>query len=220
VGSLASLGKFLPRLLYAEPVYSGHWHQLHVADLGSQAAEGGPAFSPPTFIINGYWQMGSGANGKNDVDQQAFGAVDTVNLTRGHHDLKFGGSYVWEKYAANGNKTAGGQVTFTGGTSGNALADFLEGKANSLLQTSSSIQRLYSYDPALYIQDDWQIRPRLNVNLGLRWEVFPPFPGEGVYGTFAPNVQSKDVPSAPLGLLYGGDPGIPAAPRHSTRSET
>jgi hypothetical protein len=199
------------RAFYTQNRYiQGNGTNYTLADLGSQAAEGGPAFSPPTFIINGYWQMGSGAMGKNDVDQQAFGAVDTVNLTRGHHDLKLGGSYVWEKYAANGNKTAGGQFTFTGGTSGNALADFLEGKANSLLQTSSSIQRQYSYDPALYIQDDWQIRPRLNVNLGLRWEVFPPFPGEGVYGTFAPNVQSKVVPSAPLGLLYGGDPGIPA----------
>ena len=164
--------------------------------------------------------MGPNAAGPNDNDQQAFGAFDTVNLTRGHHDIKFGGSYVWEKYSANGNKTAGANFTFTGAatgttvgtktTNGNALADFLEGKANSLLQTSSSIQRQYSYDPALYVQDDWQVRPRLNVNLGLRWEVFPPFPGQGVYGTFAPNVQSKVVPSAPLGLLFQGDSGIPA----------
>jgi hypothetical protein len=191
-----------------------------LASIGSQAAEGGPIFSPPVFIINGYWQMGPNAAGPNDNDQQAFGAFNTFNLTRGHHDIKVGGSYVWEKYSANGNKTAGANFTFTGAATastvngktvnGNALADFLEGKANSLLQTSSSIQRQYSYDPALYVQDDWQIRPRLNVNLGLRWEVFPPFPGQGVYGTFAPNVQSKVVPTAPLGLLYQGDPGIPA----------
>ncbi len=191
-----------------------------LASIGSQAGEGGPIFSPPVFIINGFWQMGPNAAGPNDNDQQAYGAFDTVNLTRGHHDIKLGGSYVWEKYSANGNKTAGANFTFTGAatqttvgnktTNGNALADFLLGKANSLLQTSSSIQRQYSYDPALYAQDDWQIRPRLNVNLGVRWEVFPPFPGEGVYGTFAPNVQSKVVPSAPLGLLFQGDPGIPA----------
>ena len=181
-----------------------------LADLGSQAMEGGTIFSPPVFSINGYWQMGPANAGPNDTNQQAFGAIDTINLTRGHHAIKLGGSYVWEKYSSNGNKNAGANFTFTGGVTGNALADFLEGKANTLLQTSSSIQRQYSYDPALYIQDDWQIRPRLNVNLGLRWEVFPPFPGEGVYGTFAPNVQSKVVPGAPLGLLYQGDRGIPA----------
>jgi hypothetical protein len=191
-----------------------------LASLGSQAGEGGPIFSPPVFIINGFWQMGPANAGPNDNDQQAFGAFNTVNLTRGHHNIKLGGSYVWEKYTANGNKNAGANFTFTGAATastvngktvnGNALADFLEGKANSLLQTSSSIQRQYSYDPALYLQDDWQIRPRLNVNLGLRWEVFPPFPGQGVYGTFAANVQSKVVPTAPLGLLYQGDPGIPA----------
>ena len=191
-----------------------------LASIGSQAGEGGPIFSPPVFIISGFWQMGPNAAGPNDNDQQAFGAFDTVNLTRGHHEIKAGGSYVWEKYSANGNKTAGANFTFTGAATGaivngkmvngNALADFLEGKANTLLQTSSSIQRQYSYDPALYVQDDWQIRPRLNINLGLRWEVFPPFPGQGVYGTFAPNAQSKVVPTAPLGLLYQGDPGIPA----------
>ena len=191
-----------------------------LASIGSQAGEGGPIFSPPVFIINGYWQMGPNAAGPNDNDQQAFGAFDTVNLTRGHHDIKVGGSYVWEKYSANGNKTAGANFTFTGSATqatvngktipGNALADFLLGKANNLVQTSSSIQRQYSYDPALYVQDDWQIRPRLNVNLGVRWEVFPPFPGQGTYGTFAPNVQSKVVPTAPLGLLFQGDPGIPA----------
>ncbi|HEX5283274.1 MAG TPA: TonB-dependent receptor [Bryocella sp.] len=211
------------RAFYTQNRYiQGNGTNYTLADLGSQAAEGGPAFSPPTFTVNGNWQMGTGANGKNDVDQQAYGAFDTVNLTRGHHDIKLGGSYVWEKYAANGNKTAGGNFTFTGAATGavvkgkmvngNPIADFLLGKANTMLQTSSSIQRQYSYDPALYIQDDWQIRPRLNVNVGLRWEVFPPFPGGGGvrYGTFAPNVQSKVVPNAPLGLLFGGDPGIPA----------
>jgi hypothetical protein len=209
------------RAFYTQNRYiQGNGSNYTLADLGSQAAEGGRVFSPPTFIITGDWQMGTGANGQNDVDQQAFGAFDTVNLTRGHHDIKLGGSYVWEKYAANGNKTAGGQFTFTGAatgttvgnktTNGNPIADFLLGKANSLLQTSSSIQRQYSYDPSLYIQDDWQVRSRLNVNLGLRWEVFPPFPGTGLYGTFAANAQSKVVPSAPLGLLFGGDPGIPA----------
>lgn len=209
------------RAFYTQNRYiQGNGTNYTLADLGSQAAEGGPAFSPPTFNINGNWQMGTGANGKNDVDQQAFGAFDTINLTRGHHDIKLGGSYVWEKYAANGNKTAGGNFTFTGAATssvvkgktvnGNPIADFLLGKANTMLQTSSSIQRQYSYDPSLYIQDDWQISRRLNVNLGLRWEVFPPFPGQGLYGTFAANVQSKVVPSAPLGLLFGGDPGIPA----------
>jgi hypothetical protein len=210
------------RAFYTQNRYiQGNGTNYTLADLGSQAAEGGPAFSPATFIVTGDFQMGTGANGKNDVDQQAFGAFDTVNLTRGHHDIKLGGSYVWEKYAANGNKTAGGNFTFTGAATsfvvkgktvnGNPIADFLLGQANKFVQTSSSIQREYSYDPALYLQDDWQIRPRLNVNLGLRWEVFPPFPGgSGRFGTFAPNVQSKVVPNAPLGLLYGGDPGIPA----------
>jgi len=50
---------------------------------------------------------------------------------------------------------------------------------------------------------------RLNLNLGLRWEVFPPFLGDDSLGTFAASVQSAVIPSAPIGLLYQEDKNIP-----------
>jgi hypothetical protein len=50
---------------------------------------------------------------------------------------------------------------------------------------------------------------RLTANLGLRWEVYYPFSGEHDYSTFIPGFRSTRFPTAPLGLAFEGDPGIP-----------
>lgn len=199
------------RIFYTQNRYIiGNTYKNHFfTDLGSQASEGGPSFAAPYFSIQGYWNMGTSGAGPSDINQLAYGLIDTVNLDLGHHSVKTGGSYVRDKYMEDGGSNAGGSFTFTGSTTGNALADFMEGKANNFSQNNSVVHRTHTYDPALYIQDDWQVTRRVNVNLGLRWEVFPPFLGDSTIGTFAANVQSTVIPSAPLGMLYPGDKGIP-----------
>jgi len=185
--------------------YNNHF----LPNLGSLAGEGGYISATPLFTINGYWAMGTNQNGPSDILQQPFGLVDTANLTRGRHEIKVGGSYVWNKYSETGGLQSNGIFTFTGSSTGNALADFLEGKANSLVQSSITIHRLHSYDPSLFAQDDWRLTKRLTLDLGVRWEVFPPFSGDTTFGTFKPGVQSVIVPQAPVGLLYQGDAGVP-----------
>jgi hypothetical protein len=185
-------------------------------NLGSQAPEGGAISASPDFAITGYWTMGTNQNGPSDISQLSFGLIDTANLTRGHHEIKIGGSYVRNKYAETGGLQSNGIFTFTGGTTGNALADFLLGRANSLVQTTIVIHRNHDYSPALFLQDDWQIRPRLSLNLGARWEVFPPFVGDPNLGTFSAGQQSKVFPTAPLGLLYEGDPNVPQGIYHTS----
>jgi hypothetical protein len=186
-------------------LYSNHF----LPNLGSQAAEGGPISAVPLFTINGYWAMGTNQQGPSDVLQQSFGLIDTVNMSRGKHQIKVGASYVWNKYSETGGLQSNGIFTFTGGTTGNALADFLEGKANSLAQSSETVHRTHEFDPSIFAQDDWQILPRLSLNLGVRWEVFDPFVGDNTYGTFNPGQQSTVVPIAPIGMVYQGDANIP-----------
>ncbi len=199
------------RLFYTQNKYvidnqfQGHF----LADLGSTAGEGGAVFAPPKFNVNGYFSAGPAGGGPSNISQLTFGGVDTATLTRGRHSLKAGGSYVWNKYSEDGGNTAGGTFAFTGSTTGNALADFVLGKANTLVQSSSVRHRTHQYDPALYVQDDWQITPRLNLNLGLRWEMFPPHCCEPqTTGTFVAGQQSAILPQAPLGVVYQGDKGV------------
>jgi hypothetical protein len=178
-------------------------------DLPSQVAEGGTIVAPPQIGITGYWTMGTYQSGPSDITQQSIGLIDTFNYAVNNHTIKAGGSFILNKYNETGLLQGSGTLKFTGSTTGNALVDFLEGKANSFVQTNNVRHRVHQVDPALFAQDDWKLTRRLTLNLGVRWEVYPPFAGENNYGTFQAYTQSQRFPTAPLGLLSSGDPGIP-----------
>lgn len=179
------------------------------ASLGSKAGEGFPCAVQPQFIITGYFTGGSSGPGCNNISQLTFGANDTYNLTIGNHTMKFGGSFFWNRYQENANFTGSGSARFTGSTTGSAIADFLSGKINAYQQNSGSFQRSHAPDPAVFAQDNWRVLRRLTLNLGLRYEIFYPLYGSNDGGTFIAGVQSQRFPTAPLGLLSAGDPGVP-----------
>jgi hypothetical protein len=186
-------------------LYSGNtW-----SDLGSQVGLGALPATQPQIAINGYWTMGMGSGGPDNLHQQSFGAEDTFDWSLGNHSIKLGGSFFWNRYAEQGEYLGTGEATFTGFATGNALADFLLGRANSFRQNNGASHSLHNPAPALFAQDDWRITHRLTLNLGVRWEVFAPFSGQNNFGTFVPFAQSTRFPTAPLGLLTSGDPGVP-----------
>lgn len=178
-------------------------------DLGSTITLGYPQPSSPVISITGYYQQGLAAAGITNNNMQTLGAEDTFNWTLGNHQIKTGGSVFFNEYRENGVYYGVGLATFTGAFTGNALADFLEGRAAALRQNSGVYHRFHQSDPSLFLQDDWRITHRLTVDLGVRWEAFAAFTGGNTEGTFVPNVQSKRFPTAPLGLLTAGDPGVP-----------
>jgi hypothetical protein len=88
-------------------------------------------------------------------------------------------------------------------------ADFLLGQAATFQQTSGVDRDFRALNSSLFIQDNWKVTRRLTLNLGLRWEFNPPYTSAGgAIGTFKPGVQSTRYPTAPLGSVYPGDPGI------------
>ena len=179
------------------------------AQLGSTVGYGALPFSSPVIAVSGYFQMGLAPPGNDNAYQQSIGIEDTFNWGLGNRAIKFGGSFFWNVMREQGSYLSGGLVTFNGYQTGNALADFLLGNAVSLRQNNGIWHTLHNPDPALFVQDDWRVNHRLTLNLGLRWEGFYGFVGQNNFGTFAPNVQSTRFPTAPLGLLTAGDPGIP-----------
>jgi hypothetical protein len=178
-------------------------------ELGSTVSYGILPATSPVISITGYYQEGLAAGGITNNNMQTLGVEDTFNWTLGNHQVKFGGSYFYNQYRENGIYYGAGLVTFSGSFTGNALADFLEGRAASLRQNSGVDHRFHQPDPALFLQDDWRVTHRLTVDLGIRWEAYAAFTGGNTEGTFVPNVQSRRFPTAPLGLLTAGDPGVP-----------
>ena len=162
----------------------------------------------PSYIATGLGNSGSAPDGYIFT---AFGLVDTFIWTRGKHNFKFGGSLARDRAYSNIVFQRAGIYNFAsnGFFSGNQLADFMMGKDSSFSQNNSPVINLHFMDPALFFQDDWKIMPRLTVNLGLRWEIFFPWHGQDNMSTFIPNVQSTVIPTAPLGVLSVGDPGVP-----------
>lgn len=180
-----------------------------LADLGSGAPEGGTIFSPPRFGVTGDFTFGPTGGGPSDINQLAFGLIDTATLQRGHHSIKIGASWDSNKYSEDGNASAQGVFNFNGGTTGSSIADFMLGYANTLTQSSSVLHRMRNQDPAVFVQDDWQATKRLNVNLGVRWEPSQAWLGDNSEGNVVPGSQSTVLSTAPAGILVVGDKGVP-----------
>lgn len=178
-------------------------------ELGSGTPFGGPIHSVPRYAVTGFFTLGSTGAGPSDIGQLSFGLIDTANWQLGRHAIKFGASWNSNKYAEDGNATAQGAFNFTNATTGSAFADFLIGSANTFNQSSSVVHRTRQQNPATFFQDDWQITRRLNLNLGVRYEIFPAWLGDNTTGSFEFGRQSTVIPTAPPGILFAGDKGIP-----------
>jgi len=109
---------------------------------------------------------------------------DDLTWIHRSHTFKFG--YEYRRYFYNdralsdaGNFTFSATQTDLPGqlpATGNAFASFLLGavyKSTHSIQGYSQAFRQPQH--AMYMMDDWKLTPRLTLNLGLRWEVIPPF---------------------------------------------
>jgi len=99
---------------------------------------------------------------------------DDVSLTRGAHQLKFGGSWALYQKDQDIFTNTQGNFTFNGRYSGDSFADFLLGYAQAYNEAAikdSGTYKNISY--AAYFQDNWRVNNRLSLTLGLRWDGIP-----------------------------------------------
>lgn len=197
------------KTLVSNAIDGAYW-----SDLGGTVPEGAAIRTQPQFAVTGYFSGGTGGSGPINQTQLQYGLSDTMNWTRGNHTLKFGGSFMMFRYQETSVFQGSGKLTFSGASTGNAFADFLEGRAFSFGQNNGTFHRLHAPDPSLFAQDDWRASSRLTLNLGVRWEVYYPLSGQNAFSTFVPGQQSTRFPTAPQGTVFEGDPGIPQGVLH------
>ena len=158
--------------------------------------------------VTGYWDLAQ--DNLVLIDRRTQQGTYSVHYTHGAHMLKFGGEYRWSK---SDRVTANGvdpQFTFNGQFSGNAFADFLVGLPLRFTQGSVRLNRIRAQTYSLYFEDDWKVHPHLTLSFGGRWEpFFPLYSADDELTVFRPGQQSRVFPSAPVGLVYAGDTGIP-----------
>jgi carboxypeptidase family protein/TonB-dependent receptor-like protein len=135
---------------------------------------------------------------------------DSFSKVVGKHTIKAGLELIFDQINVHPNPEFNGGFTFNGSQTGSDFVDFLVGAPNLYNQADS--QAFYPRHKYLggFGQDSWQIRSNLTLNYGLRWDLMQYWSEKyNQIPTFIPGEQSKVYPTAPLGLVYPTDPGVP-----------
>jgi len=183
----------------------------------------------PQIAINGFDSIGvTPTSGRNDISGQI---ADTLSWTVGKHQFRFGAEFrrayidlyynwggrgafnfgtgpcVLGPWVADGpadptcdNGKGNGSVADSNILN---LADFLAGYAYTSNITLGTQERfIYTHTGSLFAQDSWQVTPKLNINLGLRYDYQQPF------YTNDPNTSVFDPNNGGL-VVAGGGKGTP-----------
>ena len=190
-----------------------------LTDLGSAfTIQGTPNL--PQITVTGYFTLGEQIGGPT-AGTNFYSARDVFSWIKGKHSLKLGGEISLNKdiqqtllnnygvFTFNANSTARVAAPGVSAAAGNALADFIIGIPSAVSQDAPVTGYTNSWYTALFVQDDFRVHPRLNLNLGLRWDVqTPPTDPFNRVVNYVPGQKSVVIPSAPVGAQFYGDAGV------------
>jgi len=195
----------IPSLGYASRV-----PQKTANELGGNFNEQSRVPLAPQASISGRTGISPAAPSRVDVDN-TYQAEAKLSWMHGRHGLKFGWAGFYDRQLTESEFRTNGQFTFDGTFTGFPMADYMIGKASSLLISNPYYTALQGSEYAAYAQDDFTVSRRLTFNYGVRYELHVPWTNKfGYASNVVPGRQSTYIPTAPPGMLYYGDPGVPA----------
>src|SRR5437899_2259225 len=190
-----------------------------LSDLGFMTGVGnlginpsGPAGFPQTVPPEYFNNFSLGVNTLTTFQpNNTFHVSDGFSKVVGTHTLKFGGEFRYLQINERNTCAPNGDFTFDGSETGSDFADFLIGAPVEFNQCSQQFLDSRTRYGGAYIEDTYKVKPNVTLNLGLRWEVSMPwYDTQGKIETIVPGLQSTQFPTAPLGWVVPGDPGIPS----------
>lgn len=153
--------------------------------------------------------FGTGWTEPSQEVRTTYGVYDTFTKTLGNHTLSAGVNLQHQYAEEYTQYPTQPIVQFWGNYSGNGLADFLLGKAASFTQGAGEIANVSGWQPGVFAQDQYKLKPNLTLTAGLRWDPnIPPDSAGGRGAVFVPGQKSTLYPNAPTGLVFPGDKGI------------
>jgi len=167
----------------------------------------------PFVQVTGVGSVGDPITGPRNTFQNTYDVSGSLSWNHGGHELKFGGGFRRDQINALQGIASNGFFVFAPFPSFvSGVASFLEGQPVVFLQGGGNFSRhIRGKALNLYAQDTYKLSSRVALNLGLRYDLpFPYTEAHNLQNLFVPGAQSKVLPSAPAGLLYPGDPGVPA----------
>lgn len=192
----------------------------------SGASQNGHAIpGAPNIQISGFDQVGiTPPEGRNDITGHL---TDVVSYITGKHQIRFGGEVRQGRVDEFYYRRSLGSFTFDGSQgpwaascgatnpppgcaslTGNveALADFLAGDVSTSSIAVGDPERFVRVNGFNFFgQDDWQVSPKLNINLGLRYEYIGPlYSTNKDLAVFIPN-QGLSIQGNGIGSIFPAD---------------
>jgi hypothetical protein len=214
-GNVTHTHIFSPRLLnevrlsYLRlvPTYDVSAQNKIPKELGGNWSQDGPYPLAPTLNVSGRFNISPLIYFTEPED--TYEIVEKASWIRDRHSLRFGAEIRELRHVTRAQFTSG-TMGFDGSFTGVPMADFMLGRPNNMFQQSylEDVSRARQYQ--LFIQDDFKVSRRLTLNLGLRYELNTPWVQVFDHtATIRFGQQSQIFPTAPPGLVYPGDPGVP-----------
>ena len=178
-----------------------------------------PSLTPgglPEFQTGG-GTIGWSQSQQNENAEQTYGIADTLSWVRGKRTWKFGFDLLQQRLktipmfgASGGRYEFARNTTLTnsalaGGTGGTGFAQFLLGVYNQATLRDTLIPYHYEWNSAAgFAQHDWQARPNLTINLGLRYTLqLPRTEQDDRQGAFRLDLAREYQLSQPVTLPTG-----------------
>jgi hypothetical protein len=193
-------------------LFDEHLNNTDPASLGfTYAPSLEEAIGPPFIQVGGYASIGDPITGPRNTYQNSYDISGSLTWIRGRHQFKFGGGYQYDQINVTQGIATNGFFVFANFPVNYSFASFLFGQPVFFLQGGGDFSRGLrgqAYD--LYAQDTYKVTRRLTINYGLRYEVPSPYTEvKNRQNLWIPGRQSTVFPTAPTGLLYPGDRGVP-----------
>jgi len=173
---------------YFNQTFADHQTGYDVTSVG--LIDGSPFNDAPELQISGFDSTGrTPPEGRQDVTGQI---SDNLSWVKGKHQFRFGGEFRRVQLDEFYHRKAQGDFKFDGSEGGwdlslsplassitdptviarlNSLADFLAGDVQTSSITLGNPERLvFVHTFAGFATDSYQITPKLNANIGLRWD--------------------------------------------------
>jgi hypothetical protein len=115
------------------------------------------------------------------ADNRSYAVTPTLTKIAGDHTIKIGANILWATEDYFQNNATGGTFDFSNaptaldgaapGATGDPFASFLLGQPTGGTYQSSGWTYARTSYQAYFLDDSWQVNPRLTLNLGVRWEI-------------------------------------------------